>query len=357
MNRVLMTTDAVGGVWAYTVELARALEGHGIEVAVGVMGPPPTDAQRAEIGMLTNTWLFHAPYALEWMDDPWADVDAASDWLLGLAEDFSPDVIHLNGYAHAALPWRCPVVVAAHSCVLTWWRAVHQKAAPRRYAGYRRRARAGLEAADAVITPTHAFRESLEREYSLRLRGETILNARTAHAFKRGEKENVIFSAGRLWDEAKNIALLDRIAPRLEWPVQIAGDGRVQRAHHLGKLSPDRVAEHISRAAIYAAPARYEPFGLSILEAALSGCALVLSDLPTLRELWDGCALFLSPDDDAAWIATLNNLTRDSRAQGRLGTLALRRARHFTPERQAAAFLDVYRGLTSPVFSAQLVST
>ncbi len=31
-------------------------------------------------------------------------------------------------------------------------------------------------------------------------------------------------------------------------------------------------------------PARYEPFGLSVLEAALSGCALVLGDIPSLRE-------------------------------------------------------------------------
>ena len=44
----------------------------------------------------------------------------------------------------------------------------------------------------------------------------------------------------------------------------------------------------MARASIYALPARYEPFGLSILEAALSGAALVLGDIPSLREVWGG---------------------------------------------------------------------
>ena len=53
-------------------------------------------------------------------------------------------------------------------------------------------------------------------------------------------------------------------------------------------------------AAIYALPARYEPFRLEVLEAAAPGCALVLGDIASLRELWDGAALFVAPDDDRA---------------------------------------------------------
>ena len=55
----------------------------------------------------------------------------------------------------------------------------------------------------------------------------------------------------------------------------------------LGSLSPRALAAWLARAAIYCLPARYEPFGLSVLEAALSGCALVLGDIPSLREIWD----------------------------------------------------------------------
>ena len=46
--RVLMTTDAVGGVWSYCLSLAAALQGYDVQIALATMGPAPTTAQRAE---------------------------------------------------------------------------------------------------------------------------------------------------------------------------------------------------------------------------------------------------------------------------------------------------------------------
>ena len=157
-----MTADAVGGVWTYALELARVLGVHGTEVALAVMGPPPSAAQRAEAARLPNVALYDGGYALEWMDDPWDEVDRAGRWLLDLANRCSPDVVHLNGYAHAALPWPCPVLVAAHSCVFSWWSAVYGQTAPEKYGEYRRRVRAGLMAADLVGAPTAAMLGALE---------------------------------------------------------------------------------------------------------------------------------------------------------------------------------------------------
>ena len=78
---------------------------------------------------------YAAPFALEWMKDPWADVDRAGAWLLALESQLHPDVVHLNGFCHAALPWRAPVVTVAHSCVCSWWRSVHGVQAPERRHG------------------------------------------------------------------------------------------------------------------------------------------------------------------------------------------------------------------------------
>ena len=64
----------------------------------------------------------------------------------------------------------------------------------------------------------------------------------------------------------------------------------------------------MGRAAIYALPARYEPFGLSILEAALSGCALVIGDIPSLREIWADAALFVPSDGHDAPLAHVGEL-------------------------------------------------
>src|SRR5436305_13490406 len=38
------------------------------------------------------------------------------------------------------------------------------------------------------------------------------------------EKEPFIFSAGRLWDEAKNVSALTKVASQLNWPLFIAGE-------------------------------------------------------------------------------------------------------------------------------------
>jgi hypothetical protein len=46
------------------------------------------------------------------------------------------------------------------------------------------------------------------------------------------------------------------------------------RVTPLGELTRRQLAREMGCAAIFAAPARYEPFGLAALEAALSGCAL-----------------------------------------------------------------------------------
>ena len=92
--------------------------------------------QVAEVAALRNARLVTSTFALEWMPDPWRDVDAAGEWLIDLA--IGHDLVHLNGYAHAALPFEVPVIAVAHSCVLTWWRAVHGANAPAEWNEYRR---------------------------------------------------------------------------------------------------------------------------------------------------------------------------------------------------------------------------
>src|SRR5690242_16489765 len=123
-QRILMTADTVGGVWTYALELTRALQPHGVDVQLALMGPPLTNAQRAEAAEIPNLSLFKSNYKLEWMPGCWSDVKRAGDWLLHLANRLSPDVIHLNGYAHASLPWQSPTLVVGHSCVFSWWQAV-----------------------------------------------------------------------------------------------------------------------------------------------------------------------------------------------------------------------------------------
>ena len=347
-QRILMTADTLGGVWTYALELARALPQ--IEFALATMGAPLSAPQRAEAKTLGNVMLFRSSYALEWMDAPWSEVDEAGEWLLGVARDFRPDVIHLNGYAHAALEWNAPVVLVAHSCVLSWWAAVKQTELPAMYDEYRKRVSLGLRAADLVIAPTAAMLDSLGQNYGFVGERRVIYNARQVQLFSPAAKRNVIFAAGRLWDEAKNLAALEAVAPHVPWPIEVAGDTthpngaecRFEHVRSLGRLSADTLAEHLATSAIYALPARYEPFGLSVLEAALSGCALVLGDVPTLREVWGDAAVFVNPDDHGALTSTLNALIEDEAGREKLAARARIRAAEFSPQRMAAGYRKAY---------------
>jgi glycosyltransferase involved in cell wall biosynthesis len=356
VRRVLMTADTVGGVWTYALELTRALEPHGVEVTLATMGAPLAPGQWEEARALPNLRVEPSTFQLEWMDDPWADVQAAGEWLLGLEAQVRPDVVQLNGYCHGALPWSRPVLMVGHSCVLSWWRAVKREEAPERYARYREEVARGLRAASRVVAPTRAMLNALREHYGPLPEAEVVFNARRPEDFPPdSEREPFILTAGRLWDEAKNVAALESVAPRLGWPVKVAGETRhpslgesvqSRNVEPLGRLSPRELAGWMGRAAIYALPARYEPFGLSVLEAALAGCALVLGDIPSLREVWgDDAALFVPPNDVEALADALEFLRREPERRARLAACARTQALEYTPARMSAGYLAVYASL------------
>lgn len=349
VRRILMTADTVGGVWTYALELARALAGHGLAVDLAAMGRPMNPAQRRAAWDVPGLRVHESAFRLEWMDDPWEDVDRAGQWLLALERALAPGVVHVNGYAHAALPFAAPVLVVAHSCVLSWWREVRgEDAPPDRWGEYARRVRLGLAGARAVAAPSRAMLAAVRDLYAPACRCMVIPNCRRSDLFRPGRKESFVLAAGRFWDAAKNLDALAAVAPDLPWPVRVVGECGGRDAGNidcLGFLDEPALAAWLSRAAVYALPARYEPFGLSVLEAALSGCALVLGDIPSLRENWDDAALFVSPDDRPALTEALTRLARDPALRDRLGRRARDRAVRFTPARTARGYLDLYRAL------------
>jgi glycosyltransferase involved in cell wall biosynthesis len=356
VSHVLMTADAVGGVWTFALDLARALADVDVRVSLAVMGPRPSPEQRAEAAAAVWT-LREADVKLEWMEDPWADVEEAGRWLLGLEEELAPDIVHLNGYCHGALPWRTPVVVTGHSCVLSWWAAVHGQDAPAAWDRYATEVRRGLAAAGAVTAPSTEMLEALQRYYGPLENARVVPNGRSVTRDSAVPKEPFVFSAGRVWDRAKNVRLVCASAPRIAWPVYVAGDTagpggeatRCDGVHFLGRLSSGELLSWMSRAAIYVLPARYEPFGLSVLEAALCGCALVLGDRPSLRELWADAALYVAPDDPRGLEASVGLLIERPQLRDAMAQRAIARARELTPARMAEGYHNTYLELARAI--------
>ncbi len=348
--RLLMTTDAVGGIWRYSVDLAGGLADCGIRTVLAVLGPSPSPAQRAEADTVPGLRLVETGLPLDWMATTPQELAWASERLAGLAASAGVGSVHLHAPTLVgAARWPAPVVSVAHSCMATWWRAVRDGPMPDDFAWRSTATRAGLLASKGVIAPTAAHARATEAAYGP-MPIHVVHNGSRALPSPSRPRRPGVLTAGRLWDAGKAADWLDRAAPSLGVPVMAAGptrspDGsevRFNRLRLLGTLAPDALAAEYAGATVFASMARYEPFGLAVLEAAQSGMALVLSDTPGFRELWDGAAIFVA--DEAGLLPALRQALA---APEPWAARAQDRARRHTIEQTAAGTLAVHHGIAA----------
>ncbi|MDW6023596.1 glycosyltransferase family 4 protein [Mesorhizobium sp. BAC0120] len=347
-RRILMTVDAVGGVWRYAIDLAGGLTQRGHSIVLVGVGPGPSDDQRREaerIGALV--WL-QSP--LDWTVENEDSLEDLPAELTAVAHEHGVDLVHLNAPSQACgLEFSCPVVAVSHSCVVTWFHTVKTEAPPAPWEWQKRRNRRGFDRADAVIAPSASHAVMLEACYGPIAGLEVVHNASRAVA-KSAAREHVILAASRWWDEGKNGGVLDEAASLCRWPVFAAGatigpNGQSTSFSDvvgLGELAGEEVRALMARAAIFVSPSIFEPFGLAALEAAMAETPLVLSDIATYRELWDGAAVFFPPLDSRALAVILNEIAGDEGLRLRLGRAARRRAKEYSAERQLARMQAVY---------------
>ncbi len=344
--RLLMTADAAGGVWTYALENARALHARGIATTLALMGEPPDGASFAEAGAIPGLQIKITGLPLDWTADTASDVTNAGEAIARLADEAGADVVLLNAPALAATAsFDMPVIGALHSCVATWWEAVHGNVALPPDLGWRAKlTRAGLTRVDVVIAPSHALARQAQRLYGLAAIPLAIHNGRSRNeAVNASSRDIAVLTAGRLWDAGKNVALLDNATAHLSLQICAAGPLRgpngagieLDHLDWLGVIDSTAMQRLMRRTSVFVSPALYEPFGLAVLEAAQAGCALVLSDIPTFRELWDGAALFVQPRDAQALAAALRRVTEDAEFRGNLASAAEQRAAQYTIDNSA----------------------
>ncbi|WP_428487466.1 glycosyltransferase family 4 protein [Rhodopila sp.] len=360
LKRILLTTDAVGGVWRYSMEVARGFAARDIEIVLAVLGPPPGPAQRREAAAIPGLRLFETGLPLDWLAETPDEIDFAANVLAAMARQVDADTVQLHAPALVGdASWPVPVVAVVHSCVGTWWQAVRDGPLPSDLAWRSEATRVGLARADVVVTPSASFAEALRACYRTARPIEVVLNGRTPMSGT-GQRRSQALCAGRLWDEGKNIAALDAAAAALAWPVLAAGPdtgpsgARVTFRHlrTLGPLDDACLADEFARAAVFVSVSSYEPFGLAVLEAAQAGCALLLSDIPTFHELWDDAAIFVPPDQPQRIAAELDCLLRDPAAYIQYGKRAFARAACYDSMRMADTTWAIHDRLTARVRTA-----
>lgn len=369
--RVLLTTDTIGGVWTFTAELTTELLNRGHSVALVSFGRAPSHYQASWAAATLNRFGISFHYVpstapLEWMQSNRSAYTAAAPLLLRIADAFLPDLLHTSQFCFGSLPLAMPKVITAHSDVLSWASACRHNVlepSPWLYR-YKSMVERGLAGADAIVAPTRWMVSALRQHFSFIAPARVILNGRNLLSAPADSRKLQAVSAGRFWDEAKNLSLLTNLDSPI--PIIVAGEqehedsiapASLGSVIPVGALSEYELLSLFRESSLYIAPSIYEPFGLAPLEAALCGCALLTNDIPSLHEIWGDAAIYFQ--DASTLSQALKRLCSDKNYLLRAQNSAGNRARQLTATCMADSYLNLYREvlvLKTPVPAKELAA-
>jgi glycosyltransferase involved in cell wall biosynthesis len=206
--------------------------------------------------------------------------------------------------------------------------------------------------------------QALSVGYRALINGKVINNGRNPiHFNPYVTKNDSVLSVGRLLDPAAQVHLLaershpvpvcvvDAKHPEHSVEPEVRADvgfrngdtGVVMR----GPRSEPQLRMLYSRASMFVCPSRYEPCGITVLEAALSRCALILNDIPALRELWGPAAVYFQTNNADSLCDAVRILNSDPELRRGFANRAFNRAREcYNSNRMTSNYIQLYRSLT-----------
>ncbi len=336
-----------GGVQGQVLGLARALRrtGHDVRVLGPCDGPPP-DAGVTPLGR-------SVPTAANGSVAPLAPDPSAQLRTIRALRDEDFDVIHLHepiapGPTMTALLFGSPLVGTFHAA---------GESAGYRYLrmGLKRMAKR-LEVRCAVSPDAMALAQRyLGGTYELLYNGIEV--DRFAHGPAHPTDGPTIFFLGR-HEPRKGLDVLLEALAELPADVRVwagghgpqteelqARFGHDPRIEWLGRISDEDRAARMRGCTVYCSPSvRGESFGMVLLEAMASGCALVASDLDGHRNVaTDGKDALLAPVGNAAGLAkALRRVLEEPSLRAELVAGGRCRAEELSMARLAERYEDVY---------------
>jgi glycogen(starch) synthase len=345
IRHILMTSDVTTSEWNYSVEISRALSRHNMRVSLATTGGPLTKEQRREAARVPGLAIYDGglnpgrPFTSQ------KDIADARSFLLTLEDRLSPDIVQLNGFGFGAAAFKSPVLLSLHSGVSSLLGDLEERTRSRS------EIKSILDSAELVVVPTFANLVLLKEIYNFTTSTKVIPHFRRTSDYCAIAKQKFIYSSGSHSRVSDVVDAMETAASEMNWPVvldpgpipsnkatQLSFAGRAQ-----GRLAAANVAQQLSKAAIYCLPTANDLSDVPVLEGALSRCALVVCDLPNLRENWNNCALFVPADDHNALKQSLHLLMVDGGLREDLSLRAYDRAKEFSPERCIDDYLDAYQ--------------
>lgn len=303
----VLHTDERGGILTLASMVEAGLVAHGCRVETQILFRSP---DRSGAGKLADAFrmavsLLHGRY------DALIAYQTTASILVGL------------------FGWikRCPV------------RLVHQTADPGTTAGYLRlidkiAGSIGLYTANVVNT---RFTLNLFSSYPAAYRRRIVLNEHgiamlpacqerqaTRAQFAIPQSARVILNVGRLVDQKNQAVIVKALRAIPDCVFVIAGhgdgtdklmtlavnEGVAGRLHLLGARNLADIANLYVASDVFVFPSHWETFGLAAAEAAISGIAMIVSDIAVFREVLaadPSPVVFVQKDDVGAWAMAIEN--------------------------------------------------
>lgn len=337
--RVLITherfaPDFAGGGEYVVLETARHLQSHGVEVRVLTTGDPSLGSYE---GIETRRLPIH-PYRF----------NLATSRVAEIASDV--DLIQTFNY-HACLPslragraMGKPVVCTILGLFQEAWKDMRGPVIGRAFMAWERFLL--TREYDRLIFLSDFSREMAVKSNPPRSPTSIISPAiDLANYGPAGVKEDVVLFVGKL-DVRKGIDELlaaARALPEVKfrifgWP----GSGLALKATASGNVEwiaaerGPKLWEQFARARIFLFPSRAETFGIVLLEAMASGCAII-STIPL-----GYAGVLVQPGDREALIAALRRLWSDPSETARMGEANVKLSRQYTWDAYTRNLLQVY---------------
>jgi len=158
--------------------------------------------------------------------------------------------------------------------------------------------------------------------------------------------DRLIATFGRVAQGHPDVTLVlagSRADPAYPLEAMVRDAGVSGRVRLLGYVDDGDLPALYAGARAFVFPSRAEGFGLPVLEAMAAGTPVAAADIPALRESAGDAALFADPDDETALARAVETLLTDGPQRAALIEQGRRRARSFSPDRQAREMTALYR--------------
>lgn len=208
-----------------------------------------------------------------------------------------------------------------------------------KYIGYRFVTQLAISKAKAILVPSNAVKQTIHHHFP-QVSDRVIVTYEGATAETPVSKfdklvahkieTKTLLYVGSLYPHKNVIIILKALQKLPDYKLEIAGSrsvfrdavadqavelGVTDQVQFLGFVPDDQLSQKYKTCLALVQPSLSEGFGLTGLEAMTAGGAVIASDIPVFKEIYQGGASYFNPHSVDSFIAAVNKVAGDKRYQ------------------------------------------